>query len=325
MRLAPGNTKARDVCIEAGPEFPWRFVTPLPISANRLNSLIHGEEDYVKRRPSNVSWFPCSTDGGEKASHAAMGIPSDSGLSEYILRYDAEWPPAPMPLAPDLEAASDESLFQLLKRRSRARRREALHALYNRYYLDVWRFIRSHGGLAEDDAKDIFAEVWKIACEDLHKTDNWQDAPIKVWLIKVADIRVKAFFRESGNEDDISLDDLYEQAVSLIEKELQLDSESPPAKSSPRVKTAADRLLKSALSILDDTERQIILRTYYKGRNSTQIGEALDLKSGTVRKKHQRALEKLRGFFRKNEISLEMLLGGRQKNLGEPDSPEGGH
>lgn len=90
-------------------------------------------------------------------------------LLENVFRYDYD-NPSPLVvgrLCPDLEGLEDEKLLQLVKTGINRRQRDgAFGVLYNRYYLDVWRFVKSRVGVVEQ-AQDVFLEVWLVAVKGL--------------------------------------------------------------------------------------------------------------------------------------------------------------
>jgi RNA polymerase sigma-70 factor (ECF subfamily) len=223
-----------------------------------------------------------------------------SYLLDHILNCESEWPPMPVSLDIRLEKTSDEKLLELIKRGTKPRCQDAFAEIYKRYHLDVWRFIKSKL-FSDADAKDVFAEVWIVALEKLPNFE-WQGKPIKSWLLTVAENKRLELIRRIEKENSIPLnEDIHAQALQIIETQLQLDQTNPPENPSNEVQAEADRLLVQALAGLRPKPRKIIELIYFKGENSTEIGQNLGMKPGTVRQAHRRALEDLRRLLDSGE------------------------
>lgn len=212
-------------------------------------------------------------------------------LQQQILRCGVAWPPPPALVSPDLAEADEEDLLDLIKVGSQAERADAFTSLYARYYLAVWYFIISKVSL-EADAKDVFSKAWCIAFDKLPRF-VWRGISIKVWLFSIANNKCLELFREMKERSYISYSEIHEGALLVIDTALRLDEELSPAVPHSEVVSEADRLLHKALSKLKPRQRKIIELVYYKGKNSTEIGEILHMKPGTVRQEHKRARKKL--------------------------------
>lgn len=219
----------------------------------------------------------------------------DNNWLYHILKIEAGRPLAPASSSIDLAEATDEKLLAMIKAGTRSQQRNAFSVLYNRYYLDIWHFIKSKG-LSETDAKDIFSDVWLIALEGLCDFE-WQGKPIKAWLITTAKNKWLEFIRKT--QTALPLEDVNTQALSFIDAALQLDEHLPSEVPSDPVREKADQLLHQALSKLDLKSRKIISLIYFKGKNSTEIGQILGLKPATVRQIHRRKLQTLRSLLQK--------------------------
>lgn len=191
---------------------------------------------------------------------------------------------------------NDEELLALLKSDDKQQRQQALSVIYRRDSLDVWRVIRGRVN-HEPDAQDIFCDVWLTACRKLPDF-VWQGKPIKHWLLATA--RRKCLAAGRAHRQEISweqVDSLQARGRHALETKLlgYHSTASPPA---PEVRAEADRQLVQILAILNSTERKIIELIYFKEKNSSEIGQLLDMKPAAVRKKHERLLKKLRAVLK---------------------------
>lgn len=230
-----------------------------------------------------------------------------------------DWPSDPS-LALDLGNATDDRLLELIKHGTRSQRTRALRAIYTRYYLDVWRFIISKC-TNEQDAKDVFCEVWAVALSKLPGF-VWQGKPIRVWLVTVAQRKLLELFRKTTEAPIVLDEEILAQALRFVDSALQIDEPASPETPCAAVRARADLLLQKAVSILDPKERQIIYLIYYKEENSTEIGQKLGMKPGTVRQKHRRALIKLRRSLSDATGSEVDALAASLEGLFHQDSGE---
>ena len=195
-----------------------------------------------------------------------------------------------------LENASDQQLLEYFQQGSVVERENACSALYQRYNSPLFRFINSRVH-SEQDAQDILSDVWVITLSKLMnfvwQEDTKSEQPLKSWLFAIASNKIKEYFRKVAKETIIEL----ENVVALIELKLN-DEGTAWQKASPMLREKANQLmhdaLHDALNQLNPTERRVLTLTYYERKNSTQIGEILNIKPGTVRQHRRRGLKKLR-------------------------------
>ena len=231
----------------------------------------------------------------------ACGESSSSfNLLPLILRYDGvAWPSSAVVSTTAIENLDDEHLLHYLQKGNQEQKADAFSVVYNRYYPDVVRFLRRKVN-AEQVVKDLFSRVWIIAYTRLD-TFEWRGKPIKGWLLSIAATLCAEHFRKIKGENTLedAVEDVQEQAIGYIDQRLQtLDNdalETPP----DDVQAAADQIVAGLLEKLPNQERQIIQLIFFEGKNSTEIGQMLSLKPGTVRQKHSRGLEKLRKLLEK--------------------------
>lgn len=185
----------------------------------------------------------------------------------------------------------DEVLLELLHSEQPQQVSLAFEAIYQRYHLDVWRYIQSRG-VAVPDAEDIFSEVWITACRKLPDF-VWQGTSIKYWLLTVAKNKHLEFVRRQ-KDVTLSQDDL----EALLERYLcpGPDADDTPPSNPPPVdaQQAVDQLLAKIGASLSQRDRKILLYRYYKEKSCTDIALTFDMTPAAVRQVISRALKKLR-------------------------------
>ncbi len=152
--------------------------------------------------------------------------------------------------------------------------REALKKLYSAVYRSVYGFALSITKNTHD-AEDVLQETVLSVYE---KSDSYtpQGKPM-AWIFTIARnhalSKLREHSRKSGLNENSDLDD---DAFMTVD-----DADS-------RI------VLKAALSVLDDEERQIVMLHATAGMKNREIAEALQIPLGTVLSKYHRAIKKLR-------------------------------
>ena len=107
------------------------------------------------------------------------------------------WPPAAFVWL-DIEDEDDQKLVEYRQKGSPEERENAFSAIYNRYCVDIWRFIRSKVS-SQDDAKDIFNDVCIIAktrlIEFVWPDNPKSEKPLKCWLFTMTRHKRSEYFR----------------------------------------------------------------------------------------------------------------------------------
>ena len=89
-------------------------------------------------------------------------------------------------------------------------------------------------------------------------------------------------------------------SVSLdADEAVQLSSEERIDEQAERAETA--HALLDAVKSLGEPDSTIIIQKYYYGRSSEDIGDMIDMKPNTVRKRLSRALSRLRDILREDD------------------------
>jgi len=147
--------------------------------------------------------------------------------------------------------------------------REALGAIFDRYWPRVWRAAYATAGdreLANDAAQDAFLR----AVSALHRFDR--RLPLEPWLVRIAVNRTIDLLRRERRL-------LPEQAADA-----RFALDAPPA----------DEELTEALRALGPERRAVIALHYWFDYTTPQIAEVLEVPVGTVNSRLARALRDLR-------------------------------
>ena len=155
--------------------------------------------------------------------------------------------------------------------------REALAQLYCRTRAAVYALalsILNNAHDAQDVTQDVFVRVWESA-----PRYRPQGSPM-AWLLTITRNESRMKLRRDG------------RYVDMEEQEwLAIPADAPSV-------TPEDRqVLQSAMAVLPDTERQIVLLHAAAGLKHREIAGLLELPLATVLSKYHRALKKLRSYL----------------------------
>jgi RNA polymerase sigma-70 factor (ECF subfamily) len=133
--------------------------------------------------------------------------------------------------------------------------------------------------LAEQDAEDVFQEVFARAYEHLDRLRD--DAAIRPWLAqltrRLAVDRLRAGAREQADENAVEI--LDQQAVAELD----------------RLEEAMS--VRQAMLTMSDDCREILDRFFARDQSYADIARALDLPMGTIASRISRCLTKLRSML----------------------------
>lgn len=159
--------------------------------------------------------------------------------------------------------------------------REAFHQLYLETNRSVYSFILSilkNPQDAEEVLQETYLKIWTSAAG--YKS---QGKPL-AWMFTIARNLCYMKFRDQKREADIGLSDL---------------SEGELGEFCPQIEDAADKMvLKAALHILNEEERQIVLLHTTAGMKHREIAADLEMPLATVLSKYNRAMKKLQKHLR---------------------------
>ena len=161
---------------------------------------------------------------------------------------------------------------------------------YIKYYPQVYGYVVKRvfsEQAAEDLTMDVFYSVWE-------KFDSFDEtkATFQTWLFVIVNNKLKNFYRD--RKDSVELDD------SIASEDNQLDE----VIEAMQLQYLRDHLY-AALKELNEIQRKIVICKYFYNMNATDIACRTGLSAGNVRILLKRALDKVRNYFRKNNIRWE--------------------
>ena len=159
--------------------------------------------------------------------------------------------------------------------------KEAFQRLYQNTDKTIYGFILSilrNPQDAEEIMQETYLKIWTSAAG--YKS---QRKPL-AWMFTIARNLCYMKFRDQKREADIGLSDL---------------SEGELGEFCPQIEDAADKMvLKAALHILNEEERQIVLLHTTAGMKHREIAADLEMPLATVLSKYNRAMKKLQKHLR---------------------------
>jgi RNA polymerase sigma-70 factor (ECF subfamily) len=183
------------------------------------------------------------------------------------------------------QATSDEMLLESIAAGEKA----AMHVLYARHNVRVYRFILRIVGdtsVAEDLVSQVFLDVWRTAGQFEGRSQ------VSTWMLAIARFKALTALRNRRHED--------------IEQEevLQIaDTADTPEAVMDRNQTAST--LRMAIGQLSPAHREIIDLVYYHEKSVEEVGQIIGIPQATVKtrmfyaRKHLAELLKEAGFERK--------------------------
>ena len=187
--------------------------------------------------------------------------------------------------------------LELLGQFAREKSQDAFTALVNRHvnliYSAALRQVRSPQ-LAEEVAQSVFADL----ARDAGKFSGAGFQPVNSltpWLYAVTRRTAIDVIRKESRRQ------LREQiAVEMNDMNATSDSSTGV----PPVWTDIELLLDDAMAALDETDRTAILLRYFENKNLREVGAALGTSDDAAQKRVSRAVEQLREFFSKRNVTI---------------------
>ena len=176
------------------------------------------------------------------------------------------------------QATSDEMLLEGIAQGGR----NAMHILYSRHNVRVYRFILRivrDTTTAEDLVSQVFLDVWRTAGQFEGR------AQVSTWLLSIA--RFKAL-PQRGHED-IDQEDVLEIA----------DPADTPETSMDRADTSA--ILRTCVAKLSPAHREIINLVYYHEKSVEEAGQIIGIPQSTV---------KTRMFYARKQLAELLKCAG---------------
>src|SRR5215468_3018726 len=183
------------------------------------------------------------------------------------------------------QATSDEMLLESIA----AGEKSAMHVLYARHNVRVYRFILRIVGdtsVAEDLVSQVFLDVWRTAGQFEGRSQ------VSTWMLAIARFKALTALRNRRHED-IEQDEVLQIA----------DTADTPEAAMDRSQTALT--LRQAISQLSPAHREIIDLVYYHEKSVEEVSQIIGIPQATVKtrmfyaRKHLAELLKEAGFERK--------------------------
>ncbi|UZE49761.1 sigma-70 family RNA polymerase sigma factor [Rhodopseudomonas sp. P2A-2r] len=160
-------------------------------------------------------------------------------------------------------ATSDEMLLERISGGDRT----AMHTLYSRHHVRVYRFVLRmlrDTTLAEDLVSQVFLDVWRTAGQFEGRSQ------VSTWLLSIARFKALTALRQRKHED-IDQDDVMEIA----------DSADTPEASLERSRTSA--ILRACVAKLSPAHREIVNLVYYHEKSVEEVASLIGIPASTVK------------------------------------------
>jgi len=187
--------------------------------------------------------------------------------------------------------------LDLLREFTRDHSQDAFSALVKRHvnlvYSAALRQVRSPQ-LAEEVAQSVFADLARDAAKLGSGTGFQPVGSLTPWLFAVTrrtaiDVIRKESRRQLREQTAVGMN-----AMNAAESSAGV----PPAWSE------IEPLLDEGVSALDETDRAAVLLRYFENKSLREVGIALDVSDDTAQKRVSRAVERLRDFFSKRNVTV---------------------
>ena len=162
---------------------------------------------------------------------------------------------------------------------------------FNSYYQQAFRYTLKkvfNVSIAEDITMDTF-----VACYRGFEAFDPEKAKFATWLYVALNNRIKNYYRAQKDID--SLDDQINVASSQ-EDEIARSIYLSEMRS----------VLACALETLNETQKQIVIKKYFRNMSSNEIANDIGSTPGSVRVQLTRAIKKLKEYFDKHSYGWEM-------------------
>ena len=184
--------------------------------------------------------------------------------------------------------------LELLRRFARDKSQDAFTTLVNRHvnlvYSAALRQVRSPQ-MAEEVAQSVFADLAKVAAtpsSPLSGSDSSSQKTLTPWLYAVT--------RRTA------IDAIRKESRRQLREQIALEMNAMNATANDW--TQIEPLLDDAIAALDETDRAAILLRYFENKSLREVGEALGTNDDAAQKRVGRAVERLREFFSKRNVTI---------------------
>jgi RNA polymerase sigma factor (sigma-70 family) len=181
--------------------------------------------------------------------------------------------------------------LDLLGQFAQEKSQDAFTALVNRHvnlvYSAALRQVRSPQ-LAEEIAQSVFADLARDAGKLTSGSDTSSQKTLTPWLYAVT--------RRT------SIDVIRKESRRQLREQIAVEMNDMNAISDDW--TQIGPLLDDAMAALDETDRSTILLRYFENKNLREVGEALGTSDDAAQKRVSRAVERLRKFLSKRNVTI---------------------
>jgi RNA polymerase sigma-70 factor, ECF subfamily len=178
-------------------------------------------------------------------------------------------------------ATSDEALLESIAGGDRT----AMHTLYSRHHVRVYRFILRmvrDTATAEDLTSQVFLDVWRTASQFQGRSQ------VSTWLLSIARFKALTALRQRRHED-IDQEEMLEIA----------DDGDTPEDCLDRSTTSA--ILRACVTKLSPAHREIINLVYYHEKSVEEAGLIIGIPQSTV---------KTRMFYARKQLADLLKVAG---------------
>jgi RNA polymerase sigma-70 factor (ECF subfamily) len=183
------------------------------------------------------------------------------------------------------QATSDEMLLRSIADGGRT----AMHILYSRHNVRVYRFVLRivrDTTMAEDLVSQVFLDVWRTASQFEGRSQ------VSTWLLSIARFKALTAMRQRRHED-IDQEDVLEIADEADTPEASLDRSTTSA------------ILRACVAKLSPAHREIINLVYYHEKSVEEVGAIIGIPQSTV---------KTRMFYARKQLA-DLLRGAGVDSL----------
>jgi RNA polymerase sigma-70 factor, ECF subfamily len=183
------------------------------------------------------------------------------------------------------QATSDGMLLEHIAEGGRT----AMHTLYSRHSVRVYRFILRivrNASLAEDLTSQVFLDVWRTARQFERRSQ------VSTWLLSIARFKALTALRQRRHED---IDQYHVLEIA--------DQADTPEASLDRNRTKA--ILRACVAKLSPAHREIINLVYYHEKSVEEAGAIIGIPQSTV---------KTRMFYARKQLA-DLLRGAGVDSL----------
>jgi RNA polymerase sigma-70 factor (ECF subfamily) len=178
-------------------------------------------------------------------------------------------------------STSDEMLLERISGGDRT----AMHTLYARHNVRVYRFVLRmlrDGTVAEDLVSQVFLDVWRTAGQFEGRSQ------VSTWLLSIARFKALTALRQRKHED-IDQDDVLEIA----------DTSDTPESALDRSRTSD--ILRACVAKLSPAHREIVNLVYYHEKSVEEVATLIGIPASTV---------KTRMFYARKQLAELLKIAG---------------